>query len=155
MAEISQQELSAVGKIISLSNDVAGGAAEFAVVFDPSSAESVADKDKLQSLIGSAYKAPKHTFSFVAVPASDVANITAPVVFMTSGLSGDTQKQALANASSRKAVTISTDLSAVEAGNCVIGVDVGSSVRVIMNADAYNASGLSFDAAFEFMVKEI
>ena len=154
-ANTSGQEFEAMAKIISLSKDVPAGEVAFAVVYDPASATSVSDKDHVASIIGDGYKLAGHTFKFVAVEADSIGSISAPIVFMTAGLSAANQKSALANAKSRKAITMTTDLPAVKSGNCVIGVDVSDAVSIMMHGGAYQDSGLKFDAAFEFMVKEI
>ena len=154
-AETSKQEFTAISKIISLSHDVPAGEVNFAVVYDPSSPASVADKDAVKGLIGDGFKAPKHTFKFSEVTSANAGSVNAPVIFLTEGLSEATQKAVLGKASSEKALTITTSLPYVEGGNCVVGVDVGSAVKIIMHGGAYKASNLKFDAAFEFMVKEI
>lgn len=154
-AETSKQEFAAISKIVSLSHDIPAGEVEFAVVFDPASPASVADKDAVKALIGGGFKAPKHTFKFKEVAIGDVAGAASPILFMSEGLSADSQKQTLNTATSKKALSLTTSLPYVESGNCVIGVDVGGSVKIIMNGAAYKASKLKFDAAFEFMVKEI
>lgn len=154
-AETSKQEFTAISKIVSLSHNVPAGDVEFAVVYDPKSASSVADKDAIKALIGEKFKAPKHVFKFKEVPASEISGNASPILFMTEGLDEALQKSILDEAKSSKSLTLTTAIPYVESGNCVIGVDVGSTVKIIMHGGAYKRSKLKFDAAFEFMVKEI
>tara|TARA_R110000868_G_scaffold190862_1_gene434776 strand:+ start:73941 stop:74432 length:492 start_codon:yes stop_codon:yes gene_type:complete len=154
-AETSPQELAAIAKIVSLSKDIPAGDAAFAVVYDPSSAASNADLAAIKGLIGDGYKAPKHMFKLEAVPVDNVSGSSAKILFMTEGLSGDAQKKILTRGVANQALTVTTSLPYVEGGNCVLGVDVGSGVKIIMHSESYSASKLNFDSAFKFMIKEI
>lgn len=155
LAATSEQEMAAIAKIISLSKDIPAGNATFSVVYDPASADSKADLESVKSLIGGGYKAPKHTFTIEEVPVSNIGSISSKIIFMTEGLSAADQTSALNKGVSSQALTVTTSLPYVQGGNCVLGVDVGDSVNILMNGSAYSNSKLDFDAAFKFMIKEI
>lgn len=155
VAATSEQEMAAIAKIISLSKDIPAGNTAFSVVYDPSSAESKADLESLKSLIGGGYKAPKHTFTLEEVPVSNIGSLSSKIIFLTEGLSAGDQSSALNKGVANQALTVTTTLPYVDAGNCVLGVDVGDSVNIIMNGGAFGQSKLNFDAAFKFMIKEI
>lgn len=155
LAETSPQEIAAIGKIASLSKDIPAGDATFAVVYDPASAASKADLAAIKGIIGSGYKAPKHTFKIKEVAVGDVAGESAPILFMTEGLNAGAQKATLDKGIANKALTVTTTMPYVEGGNCVLGVDVGSAVSIILHSGSYAASKLQFDGAFKFMIKEI
>lgn len=154
-AETSKQELGAIAKIISLSKDIPSGDATFAVVYDPASSTSMADLNALKTLMGASYKAPKHKLVLKEVPVGSIDGTSAPILFMTEGLSAASQQKTLDKGIANKALTVTTSLEYVDSGKCVLGVDVGSGVKIIMNSSAFNASKLNFDAAFKFMIKEI
>tara|TARA_Y100000296_G_scaffold22389_1_gene26467 strand:+ start:10432 stop:11013 length:582 start_codon:yes stop_codon:yes gene_type:complete len=155
LAVTSDQEMAAIAKIISLSKDIPAGDATFSVVYDPSSDASKADLESLKSLIGGGYSAPKHTFKLEEVPVSGIGSIGSKIIFLTDGLSAGDQSSALNQGVANKALTVTTSLPYVENGNCVLGVDVGNNVNIIMNGEAFGKSNLDFDAAFKFMIKEL
>ena len=155
-AETSQQEIGALAKVISLSKDVPAGDVAIAVVYDPANAVSQKDLESVKSFMEGGFKGPKHTFTAKAVAVSDVNSIAGDkLVFVTEGLDASTQVKVKDLAMNHKILTATTDMSCVENGNCLIGVDVSSGVSILMNAATYAASGLTFDAAFKFMVKQI
>ncbi len=155
LAATSNQEMAAIAKIISLSKNIPAGDATFSVVYDPNSAESKADLESLKGLIGAGYKAPKHNFKFEEVPVSNIGSVSSKIIFMTEGLSAGDQAKALDKGVANQALTVTTSIPYVQSGNCVLGVDVGDNVNILMNGASYAKSKLDFDAAFKFMIKEI
>ncbi len=154
-AEVNANELASMGKILLLSKDIAAGSVEMAVVYNPADAGSKADLDSIKSIIGGGYSAPKHTITIKEVTEDQAASANNPLVFVTSGVSAGAQAALKDNATSNKSLIVTSDMGCVEAGNCTLGIDVGSSVNITLNGSLYRDSGLSFDSAFEFMVKEI
>lgn len=152
-AETNDKEIGAFAKILSLSKDVPAGNVEIAVVYD---AGSKADLDALQKIAGGGFKGPKHTITFKGVDAASAASAaSSQVVWLAEGLGADAQAAVLGATKGKKVLTVSSDASVVEAGNAVLGVDIGSAVKIVIHSDNYKQSGLTFDAAFEFMVKQI
>ena len=154
-AETSAKEFKAFSKILSLSKDVPAGSIELGVVYDASNATSKADFDAIKAMIGNGFKGPKHQITLKEVTPADIASSGTPVLFITEGLDAGAQGKAAETAKANKVLTVSTDMGCVESGNCILGIDVSKGVKVLMNGNSYRDSGLKFDAAFEFMVKEI
>lgn len=157
-AATNDQEFKAFAKILSLSKDVTPGDVTIGVVYDGSNSSSQADLDAIKGIVGGSFKGAKHNISVEPIAAGELSAKGAgkKVLFATEGLSAATQSEIHGLAKSGQALTVSTDISAVEGGHVILGVDVdGGSVKIIMNGSAYREVGLSFDAAFEFMVQEI
>jgi hypothetical protein len=155
LAATSTQEMAAIAKIISLSKNVPAGDATFAVVYDPSSEASKADLESIKGLIGGGYKAPKHNFKLKEVPVSNISSIDSKIIFMTEGLNAGAQTSTLNKGIEKQALTVTTNISYVQNGNCVLGVEVGDNVNILLNSNSFSKSKLDFDAAFKFMIKEI
>lgn len=154
-AVTSEQELAAIAKILSLSKDIPSGEVTLSVVYNPSSDTSKADLDSLKGIIGSGYKGPKHNFTVSEVPVADIGSINSKVIFVTEGLSDASQASVHAKGIEKQSITVTTTLPYVENGKSVLGVKVDDSVNVLMHGDTFSKSGLKFDAAFKFMIKEI
>lgn len=157
-AATNDQEFKAFAKILSLSKDVTPGDVSIGVVYDGSNATSQADLDAIKGIVGAAFKGAKHNISVEGISVADLAakGASKKVLVSTEGLSADAQGQIHSLAKSNQALTVSTDISSVEGGKIVLGIDVeGGAVKIIMNGNAYRDIGLNFDAAFEFMVQEI
>jgi len=154
-AETNAKEFKAFSKILSLSKNLPAGRIELGVVYNASNATSKADFDAIKAMIGNGFKGPKHQITLKEVAPADIANSGTPVLFVTEGLDAGTQGKVAEIAKKNKVLTVSTDMTCVESGNCILGIDVSKGVKVLMNGNSYRNSGLKFDAAFEFMVKEI
>jgi len=150
---MDQKELEAIGKILALSKDIPGGNVTVAVVYDGANAASNGEMEKIKGLIGGGFKAPMHTLTFKGVAAGgDLGG--AKVVILTEGLGGAAAAAGNA-AKSGKALCATASLAYVEGGNCMLGVDVGSSVKIVMHSKSIKDAGLQFDPALQFMVSEI
>ena len=158
LAATNDQEFKAFAKILSLSKDVPAGDVTIGVVYDGSNGASQADLDAIKGIVGGGFKGAKHNITIEPIAAGELAakGSGKKVLFVTEGLSAATQSEVHGVAKANRALTVSTDTTTVEGGNTILGVDVdGGSVKIIMNGNAYRDVGLSFDAAFEFMVQEI
>lgn len=144
-AETSNQEFAAINKIASLCQSFKSSGIKVGVVYSPSNAESVKDKDSIISFDSSA----------VGVDIANVSSSDANLLILAGGLSLDDQSKVSTAVSGKQVITASTDLSCVESGKCMLGVDVGSVVKLLVDSNSYKNSGLKFDPAFEFMVKQI
>lgn len=156
-AATEAKEMQVVGKVAGFANSIdKSKPVQLGVVFDGANATSQADFDAVKGIIGAGLKTGKVTINFVPVAISELGSKVASVdmLFVTEGLSG---KMAEINsvAKNNKKLTVSTDMSCVETGNCLVGVDVSSGVKVFLNRASVDATGIEFDSAFKFMVKEI
>jgi len=148
-AETTQQEFAAISKIASLCQTFKGKGVEVAVVYSNASAKSVKDKD---SLVGFAKSANLKTTS---VTVSKVSSSSANVIILADGLSATDFAKVKSSFAGKPVITASSDLTCVESGKCLLGVNVGSVVKLLVHSKTYSDSGLRFDPAFEFMVKQI
>ena len=148
-AETSQQEFAAISKIASLCQTFKGIGLNVAVVYSNASAKSVKDKD---SVVGFAKSS---NLNVTALDISKVSSASANVVVLADGLSATDFAKVKSAFAGKAVITASTDLSCVESGKCMLGVDVGSVVKLLVDSKSYSSSGLRFDPAFEFMVKQI
>ena len=69
------------------------------------------------------------------------------------GAAGDAG--AVQAATSAGVMTVSTDMTCVQAGNCVMGVQSEPAVRIVVNSAAASSASVSFSTAFAMMVEEI
>jgi hypothetical protein len=68
---------------------------------------------------------------------------------------GALHAQIAAAARQLRAVTVSTDMSCVRSGRCVIGVAARPRVEIVVSRDAGRANEVSFAQAFRIMIREI
>lgn len=156
-AVTEQKEMQVVGKVAGFANSINKAApVKLGVIVDSTNATSQTDFDAVKSIVGTGLKAGKVTLEFVPVGLSEISSKASSVdmLFVTEGLA-DKMAEINTVAKENKKLTVSTDMSCVETGNCLVGVDVSSGVKVFLNRASVDATGIEFDSAFKFMVKEL
>ena len=152
-AEVSEKEVSALMNILKLSGYSQAGPLRMAVVYDERSKESVAEKEQVLSITGSHYES--HGFDVMAMPLAsfhlDGLN-SYQVLFLTKGLREGVLSDVNKLSNRFQILTMTTEMSYVKNANCVLGVSMGETFEVMMNKEAYQLAGLSFNAALSFMV---
>ena len=125
------------------------------IVFDPGNAASVADADAIEGVIGSGIDAGSAKLTAQRVPVSDIGTLGgAGVVFVTAGLGAN--HGAIQSALNGKSlISISSDLSCVQAKACVVGVATKPKVRILISQDAASAAGVGFKAAFLLLAEKV
>lgn len=126
------------------------------VAYDPVNAESAreatlfADSGKTGALSLGQIKV-----SIKLVPVQEVAAVeSVDVLVITSGMRRH-QLDLARTAELKGAFSISTDLSCVQDGNCVLGVQSQPSVKIVLNSKAASRAGIVFEPAFRMMVTEL
>jgi hypothetical protein len=130
------------------------GAVSTAIVYDKNNAASRAEADQIRAALiaQGAVKAATLKPQLVDVEALDgLAN--SKIAFVTGGLSGQ-QVAIFKEASRRGIVTISTDMSCVNAGRCVVGVASSPKVQIVVSRAARAATNAKFGAAFMMLITE-
>ncbi len=153
----SAKEMQVVGKATSFATTIDKSApVKVGIVYDAANAASKADFDAVMGIIGSGLKAGKVTLVAEPIAAGEISAKagSVQVLFVTEGMSS-AYADVSAAAKANKLLSISTDMACVESGNCLVGVDVGAGVKVLLNRAAVDAVGVEFDSAFKFMVKEV
>lgn len=153
---VNKAEVETLGKILALSKDIPAGNVEILAVYDENNPTSQADLENFRRLVVQSQRAPKHILSVRGVTSAEVAAMAnAKVVMLMAGLSKAKLNQIRAALEGRKVLTATTSLSYVESGNCILGMAVGDTVKVVVHRQTLQQSGLAFDMVFQFMVNEI
>jgi hypothetical protein len=147
------REVQVAGRTLSFLDNGPTGKVVFAIVFDPSKPASVAEKDEVMAAIGSGMSAGSATIVGRAVELNNLGSAgDAGAFYLTHGVN---YTAAGAFAKSKKILSISSDMTCVQSGACVMGVAASPKVEIVVNSATAQASGISFKAAFKMMIKEI
>jgi len=146
-------EVKVAGRTISFLENAPSGKVTFAVVFDPSKAASVAEKDEVMAAIGSGMTVGSTTIVGRPVEASAVGGAGDVVAFyITHGVN---YAAVGAVAKAKKILSISSDMACVNSGACAMGVATTPAVEIVVNKATASACGASFKSAFKMMIKEV
>lgn len=88
------------------------------------------------------------------VPVSGLAASGVRVIIVPEGQAGQ-QAAIAAAARGMHAVTMSTDMTCVNSGNCVVGVASDPRVEIVVSRAASTAAGVGFAQAFRVMIREV
>ncbi|WP_417488622.1 hypothetical protein [Maricaulis sp.] len=150
-AETTQRDLEVIGRALGFVDGASGTTRVVAIVYD---AGSEAEAQALASSMGSGLSAGRVTLTPRLVAASDTASLAgADAAVLLGSAAGDAG--VFAATSANGVMSVSTDMSCVQSGKCVMGVQSAPAVRIVVNGAAATASSVSFAAAFAMMVEEI
>jgi hypothetical protein len=125
-----------------------------AVIYDSRNKESLDDARNIMSWLSAAPGGAKTSLLPVLLDAhtlDEVRNVR--VAFVASAT--ETDYGAITDFARKNGVlTISSELSCVRAGICIVGVTSAPRVEVILNRQLSQASGVEFTEAFRMMVTE-
>jgi hypothetical protein len=150
-AETSQRDLEVIGRALSFVEGASGSDRVVAIVYD---AASEGEAQALNDIMSGGLSAGRVTLNGRLVPAGDLSGLSgADAAVLVGGAAGDSG--VFSAASGEGVMTVSTDMSCVESGGCVMGVQSAPSVRIVVNRSAADTSSVSLAAAFAMMIEEI
>lgn len=150
-AQTSQRDIEVIGRALSFVEGASGSDRTVAIVYD---ASSEAEAQALADTMAGGLSAGRVTLNARLVPVSDIASVGgADAAVLLGSASGDAN--VFSTASGAGVMTVSTDMSCVESGACVMGVQSAPSVRIVVNRAAADTASVSFAAAFAMMIEEV
>jgi hypothetical protein len=133
------------------------GPAIVAIVFDPASAESMADADAIKGSFDEGLGGPGSVaLNGVLTSASDLGAIDrAKIIVVAKGVGQSALDAVAAAADATGALSISTDLDCVKAQKCVLGIISKPNVEIYISRRAAEAAKVEFAPAFTMLARPI
>ena len=131
------------------------GPVDFAVIYDPDIPESVTDKDTVYAVLDGGTDIGPAFVKTVPIQITDLSRIKEyRFVLLTSGIDSSISK---INSLIRNSgiLTISTNLSYVRSGKCVMGVESDPDVKILVSRTASEAASVTFATYFRMMITEL
>jgi hypothetical protein len=151
MAETTTRDLEVIGRALGFVEGASGSDRTVAIVYD---AASEAEAQALASAMSGGLSAGRVTLNGRLVSSSDLSGLSGvDAAVLLGSAASDSNVASAVNSSG--AMSVSTDMSCVESGGCVMGVQSAPSVRIVVNRANANAASVSFAAAFAMMIEEI
>jgi hypothetical protein len=145
------KDVQIAGRALTFLENGPSGHVSIGVVFDPSKASSVAQKDAVMAALGSGLEVGSLTLTGKPIEIGGIGGGVA-ALYLTEGVNF---AAAGAAAKAHKLVTISDDTACVTSGACVLGVTTTPKVEIKVNRAAASAIGVSFKSAFRMMITEL
>jgi hypothetical protein len=142
-------------RVVSFMQPPPSGATSGVILYQPGDAASEAEATAIERAAGSGLTTGKGTLRLRRVPVSALGGLAgARVAFVTQGLRGE-QTEIAAAAARGGVLTITSDLSCVQANRCAVAVSSGSRVVITVSRAACKAARVQFGSAFLMLVKEV
>lgn len=140
-------------RVISFLQPPPAGVISAAIVYEPGNAASEAEAAAIER--AGPLAAGKGSLRLKRVPVGALGGLAgARVAFVTSGLR-EAQAQIAAIAARQSILTITADLSCVQAGNCAVAISSAPRVQITVSRTALKAAKIQFGSAFLMLVREI
>jgi len=149
---MTAKDLQVLGRAIAFLLPPPATGATVAIAYVNGNPASRSDAEAIVALIGDGLHAGVAVLHPKLVEVGALATTECAAVIAASGSNG-----AALSAASRSAHTlcVTTELAAVEAGLCAMGIKSEPRVEILINHAAVGASGIEFATAFRMMIREI
>jgi len=152
-AGAAELNLPVATRVISFLQPAPEGAIPAAIVYEPGNAASEAEAAAIEH--AGPLVAGKGTLRLKKVPVNALGGLAGVrVAFVTAGLGG-AQAQVAAAAARQSILTITSDMSCVQAGRCAVAISSAPRVQITVSRSATKAANIQFGSAFLMLVKEI
>lgn len=153
-AQMTLTDLQIAARALSFMQHPLSGTVRLGIIYVPGDEASVREADNVEKLLGSGLRVGNLTITPVRVPVSQAGTAPVDLFFLPEGI-GNRALPVSAASRKRKLTCITLDISQVENGTCVVGVQSRPKVRIYVNRAASNASNSSFATVFLMMVTEV
>jgi len=154
-AETSQKDVMIVVRTFSFLANPPTGMVDLAVVYDPSKPTSVEDKENVYLTIDGGTQVGSILVRSIPVPITDIDTLRKyHFILFTSDLD-IAYVHEVNSLISDSTVTMSTNLTYVREGDCVLGVISEPKVRILVNSLALKKANLQFLTTFRMIVTEV
>jgi hypothetical protein len=151
-ASLSARELLLIGKVLEFLLPRPAGDGVVAVAYAAGDAASRADAEAIAAALGAGVPVAGGVLRPVVVAGTALAGMRFALVIAAAGASGDAVMRAAAG---QRALCVSGEPEAVQAGGCILAIRGEKRVEVFLNDAAARAAGLAFATAFRMMVREV
>jgi ABC-type uncharacterized transport system substrate-binding protein len=152
-AEVTATDVQVAARALSFMERPLAGAVRVGILYAPDSPRSVREAETLRDMLGTGLKAGKLELKPILVKLSDAATAKVDLFFLTEFVAAADANAAGIVALKRPCVT--TDISQVERGACLMGVRSTPKVQIVVNRAAAKDSGVAFATVFRVMITEI
>ena len=152
-AETTAKDIKIAARAVAFMNNPPSGPSVAAIISDPANAASKQEAETIQSAMGSGLKAGKAKLTPALVDVNTLDLGGAKVAFLTGGL-GSHFEAIFSATTAASVLSISTDMTCVNAGKCVVGIASSPKVEIVVSKAARESAGIGFKSAFLMMVKE-
>lgn len=152
-AQVTRTDLQVAARALSFMEQPLTGKVRVGIVYEPDSPRSVQQAQELARLIGTGMQAGRVELQPALVRVADAAAANVDLYFLTEFVAPQAAAGTASLPPNRPCVT--TDLTHVENGSCLMGISSKPKVSIVVNREAAKRSGITFATVFRVMITEI
>jgi ABC-type uncharacterized transport system substrate-binding protein len=152
-AEVTQTDLQIVARALSFMQEPPTGAVRVGILYSPSTTLSREQAENVQRMLGNGLKVGSVELKPVLVQLADAATAKVDIFLLTENV--EKAEAEAAGIRGTKHPCVTTDMSKVQSGICLMGVRTQPRVQIVVNRAAAAASGVTFATVFRVMITEI
>ncbi len=154
-AEVTATDIQVAARALSFVADPPSGTVRVGIVYAPGNRKSTQQAQALRSLLAEGFRVGPLELKPVLVEAGAVATANVGLYFLTSHLTPAETPRFATRGSNPRTLCITTDITQVRNGNCLLGVRSKPKVEVLVNRATALEQGVTFSTVFRVMITEI
>lgn len=154
LADVDAADMQIMARALSFTTKPLSGDVLVGVVYAPRNAQSVAQLESVQSLLGNGLRVGSVTLKAVPVRLGETESAQVRLFFLTADLGANAQSVAAASRA-RHIPCVTTDLTQVRSGVCAIGIRSQPRVEILVNRAVASADDTEFSTVFSLMITEL
>lgn len=153
-AEVTQKDLQVTARALSFLESPFVGETRVGILYDPESDRSTRQAEKVRMMLTGGLTVGELSLVPIMVPIDRAVNANVDLFFLTEYLGG--LSATISELVSSKAVPcVTTDIAQVRKGACAMAIQSATKVRVLVNRQAADMTGMKFTTVFRVMITEL
>ena len=153
--EVTPKDIQVIGRTLGFMEDTSAGILELGIVYVRAEPESLRQARTMQASLGDGLSAGKLVLKPRLIASDELAALDHAGALFIGPAALNAAASAAAAAHRLHVPVISTEVSCVQAGYCVLAFHSSPTVEIIFNRNAAEEAGVHFTPAFRMLVKQI
>lgn len=154
-AEIAATDIQVAARALSFTASPPSGEVRVGIVYAPGNQRSERHARSLQALLTDGYTVGAIELHPVLLAHGDAASADVDLYFLSGHMTAAETPALTGGGKQSSAMCITTDITQVRDGRCILGVSSRPKIEVFVNRDAAAAQGITFSTVFRVMITEL
>jgi hypothetical protein len=154
-ADVTKTDMQVAARALSFVSDPLSGTVRVGIVYAETSPRSVRQAQALRNMLAAGLRIGTVELRPVLIESASTANADVDLFFLTEYIPADETPVLLSDRVRRPTLCVTTDISQVRSGACIMGVRSQPKVEVFVNRAAASANDVTFSTVFRVMITEL
>lgn len=155
LADWTKTDVQVAARALSFVADPLSGTVRVGIVYASDSPRSLRQAHSLRSMLAGGLRIGTVELRPVLIDSTEAANADVDLFFLTEFIPTDGAPNLLSDTTGRPILCVTTDITQVRSGSCIMGVRSQPKVEVFVNREAASTNGVTFSTVFRVMITEL